>query len=55
MKQQTMKWLEIFVNHIFDKELIFKIYKSYITQEQKKKKDLNSLFSKENILWLAGT
>ena len=53
MKRQTMKWPEIFVSHIFDKELIFKIYKSHITQEQKKN-DLNSHFSKENVLWLAG-
>ena len=55
MKWQTMKWPEIFVSRIFDKELIFKIYKSHITQEQKKKNALNSHFSKENVLWLAGT
>ena len=30
MKRQSIKWKKIFSNHIFDKELIFKIHKEGI-------------------------
>ena len=35
MKSQPIKWEKIFVNDVTDKELISKIYKEFIQQNQK--------------------
>ena len=37
MKMQLMEWEEIFVNHISDKRLIYKINKELIQLNSKKK------------------
>jgi len=36
MKRQPIEWDKIFVNDIFDKELISKIYKEFIQLNSKK-------------------
>lgn len=54
VKRQPTEWKEIFTNHIFNKGLVARIYKEFITEPQKdnltKKwaKDLDRHFSKDD-------
>lgn len=34
MKRQPTEWENVFVNHVHDKRLIFKIHKEHITEKQ---------------------
>ena len=56
MKRQLVKWEKIFANYVSDKELISKVYKTFINLNSKEKKsikkqaeDLNRHFPKEDI------
>uniref|UniRef100_A0A8C6F7K2 Uncharacterized protein n=1 Tax=Monodon monoceros TaxID=40151 RepID=A0A8C6F7K2_MONMO len=43
MKRQPMEWDKIFANHILDKGLISKIYRTHTTQQQNKEQNKTNL------------
>ena len=40
MKRQLVKWEKIFANYVSDKELISKVYKTFINLNSKEKKSI---------------
>lgn len=60
MKKQTTEWEKIFVNHVFNKGEVSRIYKELYSQQQRQKlKDeqrTNRHFSRENTyIWPTST